>query len=207
MRSSPHSLWKLARSFPLRRLMRDETGTSVLEFGLIVVVFMTLMLGLFDLGQLAYTNSILRGAAQQAARSSSLETANTVAADAAVLDIIRTVAPDATVTASRVSYFDFEDVERPETWEDDDNDGVCNDGELFVDENANGQWDSDVGKSGNGGAGDVVIYTVTVSYSPLFPNPFMPGGATTREITSSAVKKNQPFADQASLGDSAGVCD
>ena len=159
----------------------DERGTTVMEFGLMVTVFMTLLLGLFDLGQLAYANAILRGATQDAARNSSLETGNTTTADAAVTSIIRTVAPDATVSSSRVSYYDFEDVERPESWNDENDDGVCNDGEAYVDENANGSWDEDIGVSGNGGAGDVVIYTVTVRYDPLFPNPFLPGGAAKRE--------------------------
>ncbi|MDN3645369.1 pilus assembly protein [Pontixanthobacter aestiaquae] len=191
----------------LRMILRDERGTTVMEFGLMVTVFMTLLLGLFDLGQLAYTNAILRGAAQDAARSASLETADTAAADAAVTDIVRTVAPDATVTSSRVSYFDFEDIERPEAWDDADNSGLCDDGEAYSDENANGRWDQDIGVSGNGGAGDVVIYTVTVTYSPLFPNPFMPGGTTARQVSASAVKKNQPFADQANYGSEAGTCD
>jgi Flp pilus assembly protein TadG len=190
----------------LRDLAKDERGTTVMEFGLMVTVFMTLLLGLFDLGQLAYASAILRGATQDAARSSSLETANTTAADAAITDIIRTVAPDATVTSSRVSYFDFEDIERPEAWDDADNSGVCDDNETYTDENGNGQWDEDIGVSGNGGAGDVVIYTVNVSYAPLFPNPFLPGGSAAREISASAVKKNQPFADQANNGTEAGVC-
>ncbi|MXO90296.1 TadE/TadG family type IV pilus assembly protein [Pontixanthobacter aquaemixtae] len=191
----------------LTNLSKDQRGTTVMEFGLMVTVFMTLLLGLFDLGQLAYANAILRGATQDAARDSSLETGNTTTADAAVTSIIRTVAPDATVTSSRVSYFDFEDVERPESWNDENDDGSCNDGEAYVDENGNGNWDSDIGVSGNGGAGDVVIYTVTVTYDPLFPNPFLPGGARARKITSSAVKKNQPFADQANYGSDAGICD
>ena len=191
----------------LNTVKADQRGTTVMEFGLMATVFMTLLIGLFDLGQLAYTNAILRGATQEAARSASLETANTTTADAAVTDIVRTVAPDATVTSSRVSYFDFEDIERPESWNDEDNSGVCDNSEVYSDENGNGQWDQDIGVSGNGGAGDVVIYTVTVTYTPLFPNPFLPGGTTARQVTSSAVKKNQPFADQANYGSEAGTCD
>ena len=178
-----------------------------MEFGLMATVFLTLLLGLFDIGQMAYANAILKGATQDAARSSSLETGNTSAADAKVASIISTVAPGATVQSSRVSYYDFEDIERPESWNDENDDGTCNEGEAYTDENGNGAWDADVGVSGNGGAGDVVIYSVTVTYDPLFPNPFMPGGTSKRKISSSAVKKNQPFADQAKYGADAGVCD
>jgi Flp pilus assembly protein TadG len=201
-----HSNQKSLCTF-LIALRDDEGGTTVMEFGLMATVFITLLFGLFDLGQLAYTQSILNGAVQTAARSSSLESGNTANADAQVAEIVGLTAPDATVTTSRVSYFDFDDVERAEAWNDEDGDGICADGESYSDENGNGQWDEDIGSDGNGGASDVVVYTVTVSYDPLFPNPFIPGGTKKRELTSSTVKKNQPFADQPGYGSDAGVCD
>jgi Flp pilus assembly protein TadG len=191
----------------LAALLEDEEGTTIMEFGLMATVFVTLLLGLFDLGQMAYTQSVLNGAVQTAARDSSLETANTSTADAQVLKIVRTTAPKAAVVSSRVSYFDFNDVERAEAWNDADADGLCNNGEAYTDENDNGMWDEDIGVSGNGGAGDVVVYTVSVSYDPLFPNPFIPGGSDKRNLTSSTVKKNQPFANQANYGSKAGTCD
>ncbi len=191
----------------MRSLQGDEQGTTVMEFGLMATVFVTLLLGLFDLGQMVYTQSTLNGAVQTAARSSSLESGNTSSADTEVQDIVRLTAPDATVTTSRVSYFDFDDIERAESWNDADGSGVCDDGESYSDENGNGQWDEDIGSDGNGGASDVVVYTVTVAYDPLFPNPFVPGGADKRTLTSSTVKKNQPFADQPGYGTVAGTCD
>lgn len=191
----------------LRALRADEQGTTVMEFGLIATVFVTLLLGLFDLGQLAYTQSVLNGAVQTAARTSSLESGNTDVADTEVQKMVRRTAPDATVTTSRVSYFDFDDIARAESWNDADGSGVCDNGEGYTDENGNGQWDEDIGSDGNGGASDVVVYTVSVSYDPLFPNPFIPGGTDKRELTSSTVKKNQPFADQPGFGSEAGTCD
>lgn len=188
-------------------LRDDEGGTTVMEFGLMATVFVTLLLGLFDLGQLAYTQSVLNGAVQTAARSSSLESGNTTSADAEVASLVGLTAPNATVKTSRISYFDYDDIERAESWNDADGDGTCNDGEAYSDENGNDQWDEDIGADGNGGASDVVVYTVTVSYDPLFPNPFIPGGTEKRELTSSTVKKNQPFADQPGYGATAGTCD
>lgn len=185
----------------------DEQGTTIMEFGLMATVFVTLLLGLFDLGQLAYTQSVLNGAVQTAARSSSLESGNTSTADTEVASIVSVVAPGATVTTSRVSYFDFDDIERAESWNDADGSGVCDNSESYTDENGNGQWDADIGSDGNGGASDVVIYAVTVSYDPLFPNPFIPGGAAKRNLSASTVKKNQPFANQPGYGAAAGNCD
>jgi Flp pilus assembly protein TadG len=188
-------------------LLHDERGTTVLEFGLLATVFITLLLGLFDIGQMVYVKSILTGATQEAARSSSLETGDTAAADALVSERVSAVAPGARVTTSRVSYYDFNDIGRPEAWNDEDGDGTCSDGESYSDENGNGQWDADIGASGNGGASDVVLYDVEVAYKPLFPNPFLPGGAKERDLSSSAVKKNQPFADQERYGSAAGTCE
>ncbi len=190
----------------LKSVRGDESGTTVMEFGLMITVFMTLLLGIFDIGQLAYTQAILNGAVQDAARTSSLETGDTAAADTKVQEMVALSAPGVTVGTTRVSYFDFADVDRPESWNDADNSGDCNDGESFTDENGNGSWDADVGLSGNGGAGDVVIYTVKATYDPLFPNPFMTGGSAARELTATAVKKNQPFAEQAGYGSEAGSC-
>lgn len=191
----------------LRRLRRDQTGASMMEFGLIVPVFMTLMLGLFDIGQLVYTQAILNGAVQEAARSSSLETGDTTVADGRVEDLVQISAPGVTVSSTRLSYFDFADIDRAEAWNDADGDGDCNDGENYTDENGNGSWDEDIGVSGNGGAGDVVIYEVTATYTPLFPVPFLKSTGTDRVLTSKAIKKNQPFADQTNYGSAAGTCD
>lgn len=188
-------------------LCRDRSGTTVMEFGLMVTVFVSLLLGLFDLGQMAYTKAILDGAVQEAARSSALETADSASADDRIEEMIRVAAPDAVVTTQRKSYYDFADIERAESWNDADGSDTCDNGEAYTDENGNGQWDEDIGEAGNGGAGDVVIYTVNVSYDPLFPNPFFSWGENKRQLSASAVKKNQPFADQDKYGSTAGTCD
>lgn len=184
----------------------DEQGTTVMEFGLVSVVFITMLIGMFDIGQSAYAQAILNGAVQEAARTSSLETGDTTVADDRVLSLVNNVAPGATIQSTRTSYFDFNDIDRPEKWNDGNFDNTCNVGETYVDENGNGQWDEDIGLSGNGGAGDVVIYTVTLTYDPLFPIPFWDNADATRSLEAVAIKKNQPFADQTGYGSNAGVC-
>lgn len=187
-------------------ILTDERGATVMEFGLVSIVFITMMIGLFDIGQTAYAQAVLNGAVEEAARSSSLETGDTTAADARVLELVGSVAPGATIASTRTSYFDFNDIDRPEKWNDGNFDDTCNVGETYVDENGNGQWDEDIGVSGNGGAGDVVIYTVTLTYAPLFVVPFWDNTDATRSLQALAIKKNQPFADQTGYGSQAGVC-
>lgn len=189
-----------------RALLRDDSGAAIMEFGLIAPVFFYLMLGLFDLGQMAYTKAIMDGAVQEAARSVSLETGNIDTADAQLTTMIQSIAPGATVTVARQSYFDFADIGRPELWNDVNGNGTCDNGENYTDENGSGNWESDVGVSGNGSASDVVIYDVTVTYDRLFPVPLFPGDGNTRSMTSTVVKKNQPFNQQVNYGDGVGTC-
>jgi Flp pilus assembly protein TadG len=191
----------------LRRLLHDSSGAAVLEFAITMPVWILLTMGTLDLGQLAYAKSVLAGATRDAARSSSLEAGDTDEADVMVQTLVGKIAPGATVTASRVSYFDFADIGRAESWTDSDSNGTCNNGEPYIDENGNDQWDEDIGASNNGGANDVVIYTVTVEFERLFKFPLTPG-EDTRSISSTAVRKNQPFANQEGYNTTGGgTCD
>lgn len=196
----------LRKSGPLRRLARAQDGVAALEFALVAPVFLVMLLGIYDIGQMAYGRIQLNGIVQDAARSSSLETANTEEADAKVLANIQHILPHATMESKRQSYYDFTDIARPEKWNDANGNGTCDNGESFVDENRSGVWEPDVGRDGNGGAGDVVLYTVEVTYKPVFAVPYMVTDNGERTLTATAVKKNQPFAAQQELGSSAGKC-
>lgn len=191
---------------PHRGLVQNRDGVSTIEFALVAPVMLMLVIGIFDMGQMAYGISVLNGAVEKAARDSSLETTNTETADNLVKAQVKPIFPGATFSSSRTSYFDFVDIGRPEKWNDGNNDGDCNDGEAYVDENNNGQWDEDVGQQGNGGASDVVVYRFTVSYKPIFAVPFMPQNWQQRSLTATAVRKNQPFALQDEYGSNAGTC-
>ena len=190
----------------LARLRADQRGVTAVEFALIAPVFLILVIETFDLGQMAYGTAVLNGAVQKAARDSSLETASTLTADNTVKKIVQPVIPNGTITTTRTSYFDFTDVGRPERWNDANNNGSCDNNESYVDENENAGWDRDIGETGNGGASDVVIYTVNVQYNPIFKIPFFPASWNTRNLTATAVRKNQPFAAQDRYGSSAGIC-
>lgn len=201
----------------LSLLRACDAGATVIEFAIVVPVFLVLLIGAFDVAQMAYANAMLRGAVQEAARSSALETGDTTAADNQVKNAMTTVLPGSTVVTSRLAYFDFTDIGRPEKWDDKawegaPPDGACNNGEVYVDENGNGMWDADIGKAGNGSAGDVIVYDVTVTYTPIFTVPdfwnkqSVRDGWGARQLTAKAVRKNQPFAKQNQYGANTGKC-
>lgn len=203
-----HRLKKLliAQRLLSRRLFEESFGASAVEFALVAPLFITMLIGLFDVGQMVYAKSVLSGAVQKAARDSSLETSDTTRADTVVRDIVGHILPSSAIITTRVSYYDFADIGRKERWNDSNNNGTCDNGESYVDENRNGSWNSDIGVSGNGGAGDVVLYTVTANYPPIFKIPFAPYNWNQRVLRATAVKKNQPFADQTRYGASSGTC-
>jgi len=191
----------------LRRVRDDRRGVTVIEFAVAGPVLFILLMGIFDLGHMAYIRAVLQGAVQEVARNGTLEVAQTEAGDAYVRKLVRGVAPGAEVEVSRSSYYDFTDIARAESWNDKNNNGICDNGEAYTDENKNSRWDADIGKSGNGGANDVVVYTVKVTYAPVFPVPGLTNSGTRRTMTATSVRKNQPYATQMAYGAAAGVCE
>ncbi|MEY2942746.1 MAG: hypothetical protein RLY97_760 [Pseudomonadota bacterium] len=187
-------------------LGRDQRGVAVLEFAFVAPVFIMMMMGIFNIGQMIYVKSLLNGAVQQAARYSGTENANTATSDNIVKSIVGRIAVGGVFTTTRTSYFDFADVNRAEKYTDTNGNGTCNNNEIYFDENSNGHWDANVGVTGNGAANDVVVMTTRVQYYPVFRIPFMPNQWQQFTISSTAVTKNQPFATQAAYSATTGTC-
>lgn len=191
----------------VRALLDDREGATIVEFAIVLPMFMVLLIGILDIGQMVYGKSVLTGAVHRAARASATETRNIAQADAGVLATIRPVLPGVTIKTSRTSYYDFADIGRPEKWNDDNGNSRCDDDEVFTDENRNGQWDEDIGKQNDAGtANDVIIYRVTASFEPMFKVPLLPGSWSDRTLMATAVIKNQPFGNQTDYGSAAGNC-
>lgn len=185
----------------LSKLGGDTRGATLVEFAIVAPVMLLMLMGFFDLAHQAYAKSVLSGVVQKAGRDATLESGPGAAAalDAEVSSQIRRVAGDnATVTPSRASYRDFRGIGTPEQFTDAGSPGNnrYDAGECFVDTNGNGIWDADIGRSGQGGAQDAVLYKVTVSYPRLFPMAGMLGWSANQQIVASTVLRNQPYADQ-----------
>ena len=190
----------------LQRLRDNSRGVTVIEYALISPVFLTLLMGGMDVAQEAYALSLLNGATQKIARADTIQNANTSTNNATVLQTLAPVLPNVTVNSVRQNYNDFADIGRSEKWNDTNNNGLCDNGETYVDENSDGHFSTDVAESGNGGANDVVVWTVTATYRPMFYAPFVSRIAGTRTLKSVAIKKNQPFAAQTPYNNATGIC-
>ncbi|MFL0672629.1 MAG: TadE/TadG family type IV pilus assembly protein [Erythrobacter sp.] len=184
-----------------RRLRRDQNGATLTEFGLIAPVLFMMLMGIFDMAHGVYTAAMVNGAMQAAARNLTIEGAalREATVDQNVINQVRSVVPsNATITLSKLSHFDFTDVNQPEEFTDTNGDGTCNAGEPYVDANGNNTWDLTRGATGVGGARDVVLYTATVTYPRLFPIYNFIGLPQNATVSGSTVLRNQPFDEQPS---------
>lgn len=180
------------------RLLRDQTGATLVEFAMVAPVLLLTLMGIFDMAYNTYTKILLEGAIQKAARDSTIEGADlkSKVIDDKVGRAVRNIAPQAELRFDRKAYTNFSDVSEPEDFTDIDGNGSCNDGEPFEDINGNGSWDSDRGVDGMGGARDAVLYTVTVEAPRLFPMARIIGLPENFTAQSVTVLRNQPFGEQ-----------
>jgi Flp pilus assembly pilin Flp len=178
-------------------LVRDARGTTAVEFALVAPVMLMTIMGLFDMGHAQYTRALLEGAIDKASRAATIEGSSTTSIDARVTTVVKQIAPSATLTFNRTTYSDFSDVGMPEDFDDVDKDGTCDNGEPFEDANGNGTYDLDRGKTGNGGARDAVLYTVSVSYKRILPIGRLIGQSDTMKMSVTSVLRNQPYGIQA----------
>ncbi len=183
----------------LRRFTVAQEGATLVEFAIVAPVFLLLLTGVFDIGHDVYVRAVTQGALQDAGRDAGLESGslNLSTIDTYVEDQVKSVVPGAEFTYERRNYQEFGDVGEPEDFTDSNDNGVYDDDECFIDSNGNEAWDSDKGKSGLGGANDIVLYTVTVSYDRLFPFWHLAGGERSAEVKASTTLRNQPFGTQA----------
>lgn len=188
----------------LRTIRRNQSGTSITEFGLIAPVVLVMLLGTYDVGHEMYVKSVLNGALQEVGRDSALEGA-TNADQRAEIDekltaSVKNVVPNAEVEVSRRYYKTFSraaSAQAEDVIEDPLNaNNKCDEGESFMDANHNGEWDEDGGTDGQGGAKDVVIIKVTLTYDRLFPSASFIGYGSNVILVSDSVIANQPYGQQ-----------
>lgn len=193
----------------LRRCLRDRRGVTIVEFAVVAPALCLLMIGLGDLLYQVYVKELLTGSVQKAARDSAIQggAQQTAAIDAKVLAMMGSImkAPTAscatpaapgTYCSTRLSYASFSAV-GPEPFDDNNGNNQRDAGECYTDVNGNGQWDAEPGATGQGGANDVTLYTMRITYPRLFPVARMIGASPNQTVTVQTLLKNQPYATQA----------
>jgi Flp pilus assembly protein TadG len=179
----------------LRRLRRDDSAVTILEFALVAPVMLLLLLGFFDLGYRAYAQLVLQGALHDAARMATVGGYSMTQIDSRVKTRLSNFATRSTVTTAADSYYQFSGVSQPELIVGDTAPlNAYNAGDCFEDQNSNNQYDTDRGRGGTGGSDDIVRYRVTIAYPRVFPLGTLMGWGNTQTLTSETVLRNQPYA-------------
>jgi hypothetical protein len=193
----------ILRPFLMRlpRLRRDRRGATLPEFAIVLPTFLVLLFGIYDVGQGIYAQAVLQGAMQDAGRDAGLESGPNQLEEIEEYVKAQTqpiVFGDPEYTVERRNYKGFNDVARPEDFEDKvPKNNQYDDNECFWDENESGEWEDDVGKAGVGGAKDVNVYTATVEYDRVFPLWKLIGLPPKATISASTTLRNQPYGPQA----------
>lgn len=200
----------------LRRLWRDARGVSVPEFGLISIPLCLLLLGAFDLGYQIYVRATLQGAVQGASRLTTVLTDDTASNDAAIEtalrdQVMRILPPGVTPTITKGSFYQFSNINmlEPLTVDlnnngildgpvDTDGDGIKDKSDCWLDVDNDGTRNVVTnGKTGIGGADDLVKYTVTVNYNRILPIwRLIPGMSQQVSLSASSLARRQPYRGQ-----------
>jgi hypothetical protein len=179
--------------------LRDNTrGMAIIEFAFVAPVLLLLIFGVLDFGYRAYALAILQGEVQKAGRDGTLEGAGgaTASIDARIRTTVQKVVRNGTFNFDRRAFVSFTRAGEAEIFTDANENGNRDPGECYQDENGSGFWEDNAGVIGQGGARDIVVYTVTVTYPRLFPMAGLLGFSPNQSISSTSVLRNQPFGDQ-----------
>ncbi|WP_305096189.1 TadE/TadG family type IV pilus assembly protein [Croceibacterium aestuarii] len=190
-----------------KRLAAERSGAAIIEFALVALPLSMLIMGGLDLGHQSYIRATMQGALNDAARRAAVQdpafTASGATTEARVRNTIKEtldpITPNATIDITMRSYFDFTGIGSPEKLMTDVNGNGQYDetqGDCFSDLDEDGEFDENAGKSGIGGANDVVFYTARITMPRLFPVAGLLGFPSNYDMSVSTAIRNQPYGTQ-----------
>lgn len=187
-----------------RPLFRDQRGATLVEFAIILPVFVMLLLGGFDIAYRLYVQSVLDGQVAKAGRDSALESggieATQDAIDNSVENGVLAVASGAELEFTRTSFSSYNRIADPgEPFVDSNGNGLCDNGESYEDSNRDGDRDAVGSVTGFSGSKDAIVFTATATYPRLFPMAALLGWDDEVSVSSSTMLKIQPFNTRAAV--------
>lgn len=189
------------RNAKRRSLRRDTAGATLVEFAFVAPVLILFLIGFLDYGYWMYVRSMANGALEGTARAAGVGGAavDTAALQAAVETQIKKIVPAATFTWDPRSYYEYSGIDKPEKVVTDYNgNGKYDAGDCWQDLIPNGVYDLTPGKTGVGGADDIIFYKLTVSFPPLVSIAgFIPGLGGNHVSVVNTIVRRQPYAAQA----------
>lgn len=184
----------------LARLLRRQDGSAAIEFAFIMPTVLILLMGMLEIAMILLVSVLLDAGVRQASRFGITGYAvGGQSREDQILAIIEETTIGLVemdeVTIDVLVYPSFTDVGQPEPYTDDSPaNGQYDEGEEFTDINGNGSWDEDMGTSGAGGPGEVVVYSVRYDWPLLSGYMFdIIGTGGTVPLGASIAVRNEPF--------------
>ena len=173
---------------------RDRRASVALEFALIAPMMILLLFGTIEAGLMLMTDATMELAVRSGTRygvtGAGGDTRDT-AIKKKITDLVeRWKGEKGTLKVEFKTYPSFDNIGKPEPFTDSNNNGAYDAGEGYEDINGNKQWDSDMAVADGGGAGDIVIYTVTLT-RPGFTGVLGLAGIDTLTFRRQAVVENE----------------
>ena len=185
---------------PLVYTLRACTrGATALEFALIAPVFFMLFMGTIELALVLFVENVIESSVTNSARLGKTGyTAEGVSREDMIYAMIRDrasfIVDTEQVQIDALSYGQISQIGVEEPYTDSNGNGSHDTGESYTDTNGNGQWDDDMGAAGLGGAGDIVVYTVSYPWhliTPIVSRVLGTNGIYT--VQSNIVVRNEPY--------------
>lgn len=184
----------------MRRIAQSERGMAAVEFGLIAPILVVFLGGFMEFAWVSSARSTLEAATMRGARAVSAsdcpekrdDILKSIVQDG--MSIFKSADGKSAWVESKAYSGQFGDVGEPEPFDDDNDNGIHDDGESYVDVNGDGVFSEDMGSAGSiGAAGQVVAYTAHFRLASLFPfisQRFV--GSEVYEISAATVVRNEP---------------
>lgn len=187
-----------------RTLLSNERGATIVEFALVLLPFLTLVMGALDLGYQVYLSAMTNGALERAARKATVGSTTKAQVAALIRSEVGTVLPTAarndpaSITVTPLSYTNFVAVGKGERITSDTAPvGQYNSTDCYEDRNNNGRFDATFGGGDDmGSADDVMYYDVLVKVRRLFPLAAAIGLGNDAIVNARTLIRNQPYGDQ-----------
>ena len=184
--------------FSLRRLWRDDAGTTAIEFALIALAVVYLLVGIIEFAMAVTVGNSLEAATNLSSRLGKTgyvdEEAQLTQEQTIMDEVERRVGPmidmEKLVVTHEV-YNDFTSLSNPDVLADQNADGDTDDPGEWTDVDGDGFKD---GADGVGGSGNVVVYRISYPWEVMTPliAQFVSDNGTIN-LTAYSVVKNEPY--------------
>jgi Flp pilus assembly pilin Flp len=186
------------RRLTMRRLWRDEAGTTAIEFAFCALPVVYLMVGIIEFAMAMTVGNSLEAATNLSSRLGKTgyvdEEAELDQEETIYEEIKRRVGPLIDMDKLKITnevFNDFESLTNPDIFTDSNGDGDTLDAGEWTDVDADGFRDGD---EGVGSGGNIVVYQITYPWqimTPLIANIIGDGGII--NLTAYSVVKNEPY--------------